>query len=96
MRRLVRRAPLRNQRNRATAKPDEPQLAAFLRGYGLSPKEMAAIAQELRVLAALREVDTLRWAIEKEPEKTASLAERARTAVANLDQVSIPALKGET
>ena len=67
-----------------TASPDERQLAAFLRGYGLSSKEMAAMARELRVLASLREIDTLRWAIEKEPSMTASLSERARRAVANL------------
>jgi Ser/Thr protein kinase RdoA (MazF antagonist) len=70
---------------RRTAKPSEPQLAAFLRGYGLSPDELAIMASDLRVLAALREVDTLRWAIEKEPEMIASLGESARTAMANLD-----------
>jgi hypothetical protein len=34
-----------------TASPDELQVAAFLRGYGLSPKELATMARELRVLA---------------------------------------------
>jgi hypothetical protein len=70
-----------------TASPDELQVAAFLRGYGLSPKELATMARELRVLGALREIDTLRWAIEKQPGMIASLGERARRAVANLDQV---------
>jgi Ser/Thr protein kinase RdoA (MazF antagonist) len=68
-----------------TARPDEPQLAAFLTGYGLSSKELATMARELRVLAALREIDTLRWAIEKQPGMIASLAQRALTAAANLD-----------
>jgi Ser/Thr protein kinase RdoA (MazF antagonist) len=67
-----------------TARPSELQLAAFLRGYGLSSQEMATMARELRVLAALREIDTLRWAIEKEPEMTVSLGERARRAAAHL------------
>src|SRR5205823_10311416 len=70
---------------RRTASPSEPQLAAFLRGYGLSSGELAAMVRELPILAALREVDTLRWAIEKEPEMIASLSEGARRAVANLD-----------
>jgi hypothetical protein len=70
-----------------TASPDELQVAAFLRGYGLSPKELATMARELRVLGALREIDTLRWEIEKQPGMIASLGERARRAVANLDQV---------
>ena len=43
------------------------------------------MAHELRVLAALREIDTLRWAIEKQPERAAALGERARRAAANLD-----------
>lgn len=68
-----------------TAKPSGPQLAAFLTGYGLSSKELTAMARELCVLAALREIDTLRWAIEKRPEMIASLAEGARRAVASLD-----------
>ncbi len=68
-----------------TARPGKPQLAAFLTGYGLSAKDMAAMAQELRVLAALRETDTLRWAIEKQPARIASLGERARRAAADLD-----------
>ena len=68
-----------------TANPDKAQLAAFLTGYGLSAKDMAAMAHELRVLAALREIDTLRWAIEKQPERAAALGERARRAAANLD-----------
>ena len=68
-----------------TARPGKPQLAAFLAGYGLSAKDMAAMAQELRVLAALRETDTLRWAIEKQPARIASLGERARRAAADLD-----------
>jgi Ser/Thr protein kinase RdoA (MazF antagonist) len=68
-----------------TARPGKPQLAAFLTGYGLSAKDMAAMAQELRVLAALRETDTLRWAIEKQPAMIASLGDRARRAAADLD-----------
>jgi aminoglycoside phosphotransferase len=68
-----------------TAKPDERQFAAFLRGYGLSAKDMAAMARERRVLAALREIDTLRWAIEKQPERAAWQGERARRAAADLD-----------
>lgn len=68
-----------------TARPDELQLAAFLRGYGLSAKDLAAMAHELRVLAALREIDTLRWAIDKQPESAASQGERARRAAASLD-----------
>jgi Ser/Thr protein kinase RdoA (MazF antagonist) len=68
-----------------TAKPDELQLTAFLRGYGLSATDLAVMARELRVLAALREIDTLRWAIEKQPERAASLGESARRAAANLD-----------
>jgi Ser/Thr protein kinase RdoA (MazF antagonist) len=67
-----------------TASPSEPQLAAFLRGYGLSSRELADMARELRVLAALREIDTLRWAIEKQPEMIALLGERARSAAARL------------
>ena len=68
-----------------TANPGKPQLAGFLRGYGLSAKDMTAMARERRVLAALREIDTLRWAIEKQPERAASQGERARRAAENLD-----------
>ena len=68
-----------------TARPGKPQLAAFLAGYGLSAKDLAAMTQELRVLAALRETDTLRWAIEKQPAMIASQGERARRAAADLD-----------
>jgi Ser/Thr protein kinase RdoA (MazF antagonist) len=67
-----------------TASPGELELAAFFRGYGLSSKELATMARELRVLAALREIDTLRWAIEKQPGMIA-IGERARRAAANLD-----------
>ena len=67
-----------------TTNASERQLAAFLRGYGLSPKELATMVRELRGLAALREVDTLRWAIDNEPEMIASLCVRAQSAVGNL------------
>jgi hypothetical protein len=43
------------------------------------------MTQEFRVLAALRETDTLRWAIEKQPAMIASLGERARRAAADID-----------
>jgi hypothetical protein len=67
-----------------TASPDELQVAAFLRRCGLSPKELAHGAGAPRP-GALREIDTLRWAIEKQPGMIASLGERARRAAANLD-----------
>lgn len=66
------------------ASPSDPQLAAFLRGYGLSSTDLIDMARELRALAALREIDTLRWAIKNQPEIIASLGERARSAAASL------------
>ena len=67
-----------------TARPAAEQFEAFLAGYGLSQDAYAAMARDLRALSALREVDTLRWAIEKSPSDIATQIARARAAVAKL------------
>lgn len=57
---------------------------AFFEGYGLSPEAYAAMAPDLRALSALREVDTLRWAIDRKPDMIGELTPRACAAVAKL------------
>ena len=59
-------------------------LDAFLDGYGLSAGAYAEMNSDLLALAALREVDTLRWAIDKKPDMIAPLSVSARAAVAKI------------
>ena len=63
------------------ARPDAAMMGAFLEGYGMSRTEYDALRPERRALSALREVDTLRWALEKSPGDVAEMSQRARTAV---------------
>ena len=67
-----------------TARPAAAQWDAFLEGYGISPAAYAAMGPDLKALSAMREVDTLRWAIDKSPGDIAVQTARARAAVANL------------
>jgi Ser/Thr protein kinase RdoA (MazF antagonist) len=66
------------------SKPAPDVLSAFLGGYGLSQTEYEAMLPDLRVLWALREVDTLRWAIDRKPDMIAEMTARAKVAVARL------------
>ena len=65
------------------AAPDA--LAAFLGGYGISRADHAAMTPDLLALSALREVDTLRWAIDRKPDMIAEMCARAKAAVAKLE-----------
>lgn len=60
----------RDQRGLMNGEARRPQLAALPRGYGLSSTEIAVMTQAIRVLATLHEVDTLRWATEKNPNRS--------------------------
>lgn len=60
------------------ATPDE--LARFVRAYGLTDETFAAVRADLPDLLALREIDTLRWALEharNDPEPYVRSARRA-------------------
>lgn len=56
-----------------TSKPDAPMLKAFLEGYGISEEEYKSMKDDLETLTLLREIDTLRWAIDKKPDEAANL-----------------------
>lgn len=67
-------------------KPEPEALAAFLGGYGISQAAYDAMMPDLLALAALREVDTLRWAIDRQKHDViADLSVRAKAAVARLE-----------
>ncbi len=63
--------------------PAAASLRAFLAGYGLTPAEFARMRPELDGLLLLRACDTLRWAIERRPERSADLAAQAKLIVAH-------------
>ena len=67
-----------------TAQPAAEQFEAFLEGYGISPAAYAAMEPDLKALSALREVDTLRWAIDKSPCDITVQIAHARAAAAKL------------
>jgi Ser/Thr protein kinase RdoA (MazF antagonist) len=67
------------------SKPEPDVLSAFLSGYGLSRTEYEVMIPDLRTLWALREVDTLRWAIDRKPDMIAEMTVRAKAAVAKLE-----------
>jgi Ser/Thr protein kinase RdoA (MazF antagonist) len=67
-----------------SAQASPRSLEAFLDGYGLSAGAYAAMDSDLRALAALREVDTLRWAIDRKPDMIAPLSVSARAVVAQI------------
>ncbi len=54
-------------------KEPDASLAAFLHGYGLSQEELEDMRDDLDTLALLRDIDTLRWAIDKQPDAIANL-----------------------
>ena len=57
---------------------------AFLRGYGISDADHRRIAPDIQALTALRNVDKLRWAIDRKPELILEFAERAHRSLAAL------------
>ncbi len=63
--------------------PDDESLRAFLADYGLTPAEFARMRSALAGLLLLRACDTLRWAIERRPERIADLATQAKLIVAH-------------
>ena len=67
------------------SKPAPDVLSVFLGGYGLSHAEYEAMRPDLRALWALRQVDTLRWAIDRKPTMIAEMTGRAKAAVATLE-----------
>ena len=67
-----------------TAKASPPLLEAFLDGYQLSTETFVAMDRDLRALAAMREVDTLRWALDRKPDMIAPLSASARVVVAKI------------
>lgn len=52
--------------------------AAFLDGYGWPLAERDALLEEVEELALLKSFDLVRWAIDRCPERTEELAEKAR------------------
>lgn len=54
-------------------------LQSFLDGYGMGRKEYAGMKDDLDDLALLRDIDTLRWAIDKKPEEISNLTAKVRT-----------------
>lgn len=66
------------------AKASPALLDAFLDGYGLAAGAYVAMSADLRALAALREVDTLRWAIDRKPDMIAPLCASTRAVVLRL------------
>lgn len=58
--------------------PREDELKAFLRGYGISLAEFDRLKPELETLLLLRSFDTVRWAIDKKPDRIQALANEAR------------------
>ena len=65
--------------------PGREALGAFLDGYGMAPAAHAALGRERRALAALREIDTLRWALEHDPDMVAQMSARAAAAAAKVE-----------
>lgn len=61
--------------------PSNIDLGSFLQGYGLSENQFQSIENELRAFALLRDIDKLRWAIDRKPEKIDQFVIRARTSV---------------
>ena len=67
------------------SRPAPDVLAALLDGYGLSRTEYEAMTPDLLALSALRQVDTLRWAIDRKPDMIGEMIARAKAAVAILE-----------
>lgn len=57
---------------------NEAEFKAFLDGYGLSWAEYEQVKPEVEILLLLRSIDTVRWAIDRKPERVQPLAAEAR------------------
>ena len=60
------------------------EIDVFRLSYGLSDTEFAEIKADLPDLLALRDIDTLRWALDRSPANVERLAKRAKRTVASL------------
>jgi aminoglycoside phosphotransferase (APT) family kinase protein len=60
------------------------ELSGFRSGYGLSDVAFAEMALDLSELAALRDIDTLRWALAHEPDAITTYVRHAKRALARL------------
>lgn len=58
--------------------PNETEFKAFLKGYGLGWADFECMKPEVEILLLLRSIDTVRWAIERKPERIQELAAKAR------------------
>lgn len=58
--------------------PSEVEFKAFLRGYGLSWADYELLKPEVEILLLLRSIDTVRWAIERKPDRVQPLAAKAK------------------
>jgi hypothetical protein len=58
--------------------PNETEFKAFLKGYGLGWSEFERMKPEVEILLLLRSIDTVRWAIERKPERIQELAAKAK------------------
>lgn len=56
----------------------DASLGAFLRGYGISQIEFKKMEDDLAILALLRDIDTLRWAMDKEYDAIPNLIPRVQ------------------
>lgn len=64
---------------------DGGDVASFLDGYGMTDDQFAAIRPGLLAFATLSAFDLVRWAIDREPSRTAHYARRAKSALRELD-----------
>lgn len=64
--------------------PTMPELEAFLEGYVISMPDFELMRGELEVLLLLRAFDTVRWAIERKPERIEDLAVEAKKILQHL------------
>ena len=63
------------------SKPSEEILNAFLDGYGISQGQFKQMEPDLKILNLLNEIDTLRWAIDKNPKVIEEHKVRAKKAI---------------
>ena len=68
-----------------SGKATEKDLRRFVRAYGLSDTAFAKVQSDLPDLLALREVDTLRWALDRSRSDLEAYVRSARLAVARLN-----------
>lgn len=61
--------------------PTTSELHAFLRGYGISAEAFSNMYEQVSTLMLLRAFDTLRWAIDQQPQHIPAYAEYARKVV---------------